>query len=283
MTVGAGGINIPMIRAGRTRLIREWEPEAVALQKRMQQFYDSYREYNAFRAPNNSDHFWPVLFPDIRQFKSDRRCRILEFGAGYTGFPGYLRQAGLRDRVHLTLHDVTRLNAEWLASEGDAAVIGPVSAISGEYDIIFSTCVLEHMANPAGGLEHLWRLVAAGGSLVLMSPRYDWPFYLPPSCDHLTRIARLALGIRVLACRIRTILGGNPQFLLLENLAMFHLPWTQDRDAVHLVSQYDLQAFFSARGGKIIPLHREWRGGLRDWKSWMVRTHLQICLKVVRA
>ena len=98
-----------------------------------------------------------------------------------SGFAGYLEQHGIRDLVELHAHDVTSHNVEWLRSAADQVYIGEVSEIDlpGEFDIIFSTYVLEHVSNPSVHLETLWKQLvpprspAGGGSLFLISPRYD--------------------------------------------------------------------------------------------------------------
>jgi SAM-dependent methyltransferase len=262
-----------------TELITEYHPKAPALRARMDAFYSNFSGYNAFQAPNHVDHFWPLLLSWLNSAtgKLTRPLRVLEFGAGRTGFPGYLKTHGLRERVHLTLHDVTRTNAEWLRGMGDEIQIGTVPKITGTFDLIFSTFVLEHMTDPDVSLRHLWSILSPEGAIFLISPCYDFPFYLPPACDHLRPWTRRGLGLCLIGWRLRTILTRRPAFLLLNDLAMFHLPWEQDRDAVHLASAWDVKTLFRQMGGRVTPLRSIWRGGYKDW---IVKRKLQLCVRI---
>jgi SAM-dependent methyltransferase len=255
----------------------------------MDRFYQEFPTYGAFGRASDIGHFWPLLRPVIGDAVRRRGiCRVLEFGAGRSGFGEELLRTKLRSVVLLTLHDVTASNRSWLDREGDQVIIGRVEEITGEYDLIFSTFVLEHMTDPEAALRHLWSLLAPRGGLFLTSPRYDMPFYLPPSCDHLPWPARVVTGLAVAYWRIRTAVFGRPAFLLLDDLSMFHLPWRRDRDAVHLVSLYDLRALFGRLGGRITRLRNLWTGNLGlllTWgglKDYIVKRHLLICLQVER-
>jgi len=272
-----------------SKLICESDAQVPILRAKLDHFYRDFSDYNAFRSPSNVAHFWPLLIPAIDAVCRRREtCRILEFGAGRTGFARTLLDHGLRKKVNFTTHDITDKNRLWLEQEADAICIGGVPAITGEYDVIFSTFVLEHMTDPQESLSHLWTLLASGGTLVVTCPRYDLPFYLPPSCDHLKFMDRLALAVKLLGWRTRTLLTGTPAFRLLDDLAMFHLPWAQDRDAVHLVSYYDLRAFFRRRGGRVKRGRNIFGGTIRDllsWggvKDWIVKRYLTVCLQADR-
>lgn len=265
-------------------LISEDNPRVVQLRAKMEAFYGGYRDYKAFSRPSNVEYAWEKLVPEIRlRVERQGLCRVLEFGAGCTGFPSFLQARGMRGLVRLTLHDVTRLNVEWLEKSGDEVVIGPVSALSGTYDLIFSTFVLEHMTDPKSGLESLWRLVAPGGVLVIVSPRYDFPYYLPPSCDHVSKWTRLNLSTALLWRRITTLLTGRPGFFLLDDLAMFHLGWEQDRDAVHLASHFDLKALFRRPDASISSLKCNEKWSAASWKHWFIRRFLQVCIKITKS
>jgi hypothetical protein len=266
-----------------TRLITENSHDAGRLRLQMEAFYRDFSSYTAFMEASRIEHSWPLMLPTIENcIKATGSCRILEFGSGKTGFAEFLRTHGVRNQVSLTLHDITPLCESWLKQEGDQVICGPILNLSGKYDLIFSTFVLEHMTNPSSGLIHLWDRLAPGGSMYLICPRYDLPFYLPPSCDHLSLVGRFLLGLRVAIHRVKTVIQQKPAFLLLEDLAMFHLPWKKDRDAVHLVSQTDLKIFFKKMDGQVYtlsPTSNPWHKGIKDW---IVKNHLTLCLRVDR-
>jgi hypothetical protein len=97
------------------------------------------------------------------------------------------------------------------------------------------------------------------------------PFYLPPSFDHRPAVARWLTGVYLLGRRAWTVLGGPPAFLVTTDPSVFHREWARDRDAIHLVSLFDLRAFARGRG----PLTRYalTSGSVKDW---IVKNLLQI-------
>lgn len=53
---------------------------------------------------------------------------------------------------------------------------------AGEFDFIFSSHCLEHLANPVAALEHWQQRLRAGGVLFLYLPHPDMSYWLPQNC-----------------------------------------------------------------------------------------------------
>ena len=271
------------------KLITEKDQTTVALRRRLDAYYATTGDYTAFQQPSQVAYFWKLLLPRIQAVIARQgTCRILEFGAGRSGFALFLREKGLREKVLLTMHDVTASNTAWLNEQADEVQIGPVPAIRGRYDIIVSSFVLEHMTDPQVSLCALWSAVEQQGGVYVVCPRYDCPFYLPPACDHLSLFERAILAVKVMGARLRTVIRRKPAFLLLSDAAVFHLPFTKDRDAVHLVSWPDLRILFHSKQAKIERLRfvwvDNWRGLLTPGglKAWFVTRFLLVGLAAER-
>jgi SAM-dependent methyltransferase len=201
---------------------------------------------------------------------------VLEFGAGRTGFAESI--GPLRDRVHLTVQDVTPVNADYLRLQADQVHIGKISDLRGPFDVIFSTFVLEHITDPKSTLETIFKLLEPGGSLLLFCPRYDVPFYLSHSADHYGWLVRLRMAAAVCWRRFATVVTGRPAFVIHSDPAILHLGWRMDRDAIHWASLIDLRVFFRDRG-KLEKLAIR-SGSFRDW---CVKNLLRINILFTRA
>jgi SAM-dependent methyltransferase len=208
-------------------------------------FYASTRDYLAFHAPSSQTLLWSHLTSELRDrvpTTVSRKPCVLEVGAGRSGLAGYLQSIGLRDKVQLHAQDVTAQNAAWLEEHFDAVTIGAVGEVPGEFDFVISSYVFEHVTSPRGFLDSVWGKLAPGGVIMMTCPRYDAPFYLPPSVDHVAAPRKLALACYVVWRRLLTLIMGRPAWLVLKDPAVFHLPFSIDRDAVHWVSWFDIRA-----------------------------------------
>ena len=159
------------------------------LQEQMDAFYASCPTYSAFREPSDARQEWDHVNAAILEHDGSKgRCRVLEFGAGRSGFAGFL--GGQRNSVDLTMQDITSVNEEILRAGSDHVHLGSLFALEGEFDVIFSTFVLEHICQPERTLRKLMTLLAPGGSLYLFCPRYDFPFFISHSADHYGKARR---------------------------------------------------------------------------------------------
>ena len=270
-------------------LVRERDQPTAALRRRMDAFYATVADYGDFRR-ERSEHPGPwghVLEAIVRRLAEPGfagPCRVLELGAGRTGFGDVLRArfATVPGAVHFTVQDVTAQNAEHLRAQADAFHLGPVDELipgaAGPFHVVFSTYVLEHVTDPAATLSRCLDLLALSGALFVFCPRYDVPFYLSPSASHLGRAGRLGLALRVLAARLHTLLTGDSAFLIHHDPAIFHGPFARDRDAVHWVSRLDLGAFFRARGADVMDLPLPAGPG----RDWVVKNLLTVRLRATK-
>ena len=232
---------------------------AAELAEKLRRFYEESQDYLAFHTPSDQVRLWSHVLAKVRSLPggaTNKKVRILEAGAGRSGLAGYFRKEGVRDEVVLHAQDVTKANEEWLTDEFDAVTVGDVAEVKGEFDIVLSSYVLEHVTEPQEFLNNLWLRLAPGGSLFLVCPRYDVPFYLSRSADHFNGLRRAAVALCVLTRRLRTYLSGKPAWLVHNDPAVFHLPFFRDRDAVHWVSWFDLRAYWP----DIQPLQLDYRG-----------------------
>ncbi len=249
-------------------LVNEAHPDASALRVALDRFYQNSPAYGAFVAPSDQSNCWRFVVEKVEAVIARKgSCRVLEIGAGRTGF----RHFCLAPELHFAAQDVTALNAEYLRTQADEVFVGDLQTVTGRYDVIFSTFVFEHITNPRATLERAWAMVTPGGALFVFCPRYDMPFYLPPSFDHRSAATRWLTGLFLLGRRVRTWLGGPSAFLIVTDPSVFHREWARDRDAIHLVSLFDLRAFARGRGWL-----RRCRLPSGSVKDWVVKNLLQV-------
>lgn len=210
------------------------------LTERMAAFYEQVGEYHSFLEPSHHPQFWAPVIERVRKVIGVRgSCRVLEIGAGRSGFAGTLGE--LRSKVVFDVQDVTARNLEYLGTQADHVFVGNPLEVNGRYDVIFSTFAWEHVTRPRAILSHLLDRLDRDGRVFLACPRYDFPGYLSPSARHLPLARRALLALWVLWRRFRTLASGRAAFLLHVEPAALHGPWFRDADAVHWASLWDLQ------------------------------------------
>lgn len=253
-----------------SRVLHQESDETVrSLERRLLDFYSTTSDYQSFNDPTPKDDFWAPIRADIAaRVAAGKPCRALEFGAGRTVFGDYL--GNLRPRVRFEVQDVTDRHRDFLARQADAAHFGDLLNVQGTYDVVFSTFVWEHVCRPAQTYEHLLSMLAPGGSLFIICPRYDLPIYTPPSARHYSTIRRWLVNAQALFRRIGSSLRGKPAFLIHTDPAVLSVKWYRDADAIHWVSLHDFSRA-TPRGFRI-RTHRVTRRGLagRFWARWML-------------
>ena len=133
-------------------LTSEENPQVAELRTRMDFFYQSTRDYIAFQETNHLPEQWGYVREAILSILKDRPiCRVLEIGAGKSGFAEFMQD--IKSRLHYTAQDITRTNEEHLQQAADSVYFGDIATLEGEYDVIFSTFVLEHISDPRHTLE----------------------------------------------------------------------------------------------------------------------------------
>ena len=256
-------------------LVHEAHPDVAALRGALDRFYQNSPNYEAFVAASEQTNCWRWVVEKIQAVIARKgSCRVLELGCGRTGF----RQFFNAPQMHFAVQDVTPLNTEYLRTQAKEVFVGDLLTVSGSYDVIFSTFVFEHVTNPQAMLERCWTLLEPGGALFVFCPRYDVPFYLPPSFDHRSRVEKCRAGLYLLTRRIRTWLSTTPDFLIMTDPALFHCEWARDRDAVHAVSLFDLRAFARRRG--VLRCFTIPSGGIKDW---IVKNLLQVNVAIEKS
>jgi 2-polyprenyl-3-methyl-5-hydroxy-6-metoxy-1,4-benzoquinol methylase len=253
--------------------------QKLELQRKLRDFYASVDDYTAFNQPSAQSHCWEAVGTDIlarlnTENSDESAIRILEVGSGRSGLSQWMNAKGLRSKVHLTCQDVTAQNVDWLERYCDSVVVGNLDQIAAcdGFDVIVSTYVLEHVADPSSHLDRLNSLLRPGGCIFLFCPRYDFPGYLCPSTRHLGVLSRFRLSMLMLRFRLASVLRREPAFLIQTDLAAFHGPFFLDADAVHWVSRLDLELWAERAS---LGFRRLAVGNPRPWtKDWIVKRWL---------
>jgi 2-polyprenyl-3-methyl-5-hydroxy-6-metoxy-1,4-benzoquinol methylase len=207
----------------RTSVTDSRNPVLDALSDRLRAYYTNSAEYFK-EAEGDKSRFYDLLKPALQRIIAERgTVRVLEFGAGRTSFPRWLSEQGLRANVTFAAQDVTPINQEQMNAICDETLFGDVEAINGQFDVIFSTFVYEHLVHPRRLLLHCIRLLTPGGLLFIVCPRYSFPGYIPPALRHLPRWRQLLLSVWIVT---------EP--------ALFATGFRRDADAIHMVSRTDL-------------------------------------------
>jgi SAM-dependent methyltransferase len=241
-------------------------PAIVELRSRLDDFYAKTTNYLAFQATVQRDAEYALideLLVDAIAGRTDGRARILELGAGRSGYRQYLDQHH-PNKFQYDAQDVTASNGEYLRPLCDKLFIGDISAMQGEYDLILSTFVFEHISNPLEFLSHVKRLLAQGGWHVIFCPRYDWPGYVCPSMRHLSRLRQLLHSAWLSSSRLMSRLDRRPRFWVNLDPSMFHGPWFRDADAVHLVGRFDVEQWHRLNGFDVRRLYLRC-GGMKEF------------------
>ena len=268
----------------RARLLPEAKmsiSEKLTLRRQLDEYYQKVSDYVAFSEASNQSGCWVHIENEIQRLqKNNKAVEILEIGAGRSGFGKWLQTRGLRNKVYWSAQDVTIQNLDWLESQANQVFYNDVSEITSHnnFDIVFSTYVLEHITDPPVHLEYLYGLLRPGGSLFIFCPRYDVPGYLCPSSRHLSWHVRLKFEIRWVLARCRSLWNHQPSFLLQTDLAAFHESYFVDADAIHWVSLLDLKFWAQSKGTRAQQLKIEVT--TVSVKEWIVKRLLTCSIRI---
>lgn len=263
-------------------ILQDPDPQQVEvreLRRRLDDFYDTTDEYNAFHVTHDRSALYRVLSRLIRDAAPSRdyQFRVLELGAGRSGYPIYAGENGMS--VRYVAQDVTASNQDHLKRLAEKVYVCDIADIPAEddgYDLIFSTYVFEHVSAPRNFLENVRRLLRPGGWHVIECPRYDVPGYVCPSLRHLPRAKQLGLSLKLTAARAVSAAKGEERFYVNIDPAMFHTKrWFRDSDAVHLVGQGDVVRWHRRNGFRMEPLHLPVTGG---WKRRLLTPRIRLAL-----
>lgn len=238
--------------------------EIATLEARLIEFYNTFAAYPAFSQPSEYPALWEAVIKHAKQVNRDTgSCRILEIGAGRSGFGPFLRRDHDGGKIHLTSQDITAANVNYLRSTSDSVVTENIDRLEGTWDIIFHSYVYEHLCRPRAFNEMLWSHLAVGGYLLIQSPCYDTPWYFPPCFDHLRKAEKLWDALRLWGSDFVSLFDKQPRFTIFSDPAIFHLPFESDRDAVHRVRKSDIRSLFATRA-KCTNFHLP-SGSRKDW------------------
>lgn len=258
------------------------------LEERMQIYYAGVPDYPAFHTSSHHPLEWQYVLRAVRGCASANQApvTILEFGAGRSGFPAWLRHqlmaAGDTTTVQITCQDVTATNRNYLQQVADAVVIAPLQEgvlPSASFNIIFSTHCFEHVVRPEQLLHALTHLLKAEGSLLLFAPRYDLPFYLSPSCSDLSLGQRLLLSLQLQLIRLHCRLRRCPSFVIDTRPACLDRSFRRDADAIHWVSSHDLELFAHGAGFTIRELDIS-RHAPAFSKQWLIDAFCKLSIEL---
>lgn len=244
---------------------RQDEPRVLALRRKMDDFYRTSTDYTAFREPAVKTREWAMMDTALDAIIAAKgRARVLELGAGRTAFLQHVADR----RPHIVFHcqDVTPVNADYLQHHADRLHVGDIAEIDGEFDLIFSTYVLEHVCDPQRFLAHVHRLLAPNGWHFVFSPRYDSVFYVCPSLRHQPLPVQMAANVRLALGRTAAVVSGVPRFWINCDPAVLHKPWRRDADAVHLVNRHSVESWHRQRGYRV----RRFAQAAHSWREWFL-------------
>jgi SAM-dependent methyltransferase len=224
--------------------------ELLVLQDKLLNFYKTNNAYTAYVEESNHDLQWDSIIELINvKYKRNDQIKILEIGAGKSGF--YHKLKFILPNYKYYTHDITEQNKEHLLNNSDKAIIGDINNIKENFDIIFSTYVFEHIANPEESLNHLVTMLNNDGSLIIFSPRYDFPFYISPSAKHYSIKKRIFISFWLYFFKIKMGLKRKSFFLIHKDPAVLYKKWATDYDAIHWVSFSLLKTYCKQNNLKI--------------------------------
>lgn len=241
-------------------LISESEKNKIEkLENRMTCFYQTVSDYPAFGDSESCSHEsqWNVIIDWIKENASATDIKVLEIGAGRSRFGEFLR-THCNVNVHYTAHDVTPINKIFLNKMADKVIISPVEKLAAEnqkYHVVFHSYVFEHVVRPLAFLRVIDLILYPGGMHCIECPKYDFFAYIPHSLDHIPLFERLIIKLR--QCFF------HKAFAIIDDPAVFHLPFRLDRDAVHWVSEKEIRRWYRGRA-KVATWHAK-SYGIRHW------------------
>lgn len=243
---------------------RRQRPRLEDLDARLARFYERVESYGAFTEPSDYTSVYELFLPYIPDTSPGAAAfRILEFGAGLTAFGRFIKAR--RRGIEFHAQDVTGRNRTHLQDAADVVHIGALASVPGTFDLVFSTYVVEHLADPIAAFQAIKRLLRPGGVHIVVCPNYELPGYVCPSLRHLDRVTQLRVTASLLRSRLEAYALKRPRFWVNTEPAALAVPWYRDADAVHLASQLEIDAWHRANGFDT----RRLRVPVRSARAWL--------------
>ena len=234
--------------------------EIQLLEQKLLNYYKTTTTYAAFDVAAISQHekqWTEMLHVTRNMFPDVKKLKILEIGAGRTGFKKYLEEKSVDD-VEFHCQDVTEKNIDYLSVNSDKVYIGNINEIKERFHLVFHSYVFEHISRPLAFLKQIDLLLHEKGVHCIECPKYDFALYLPHSLDHFSLLKRIVFKIKTFF--------HSPPFAIISDPAIFHLPFYIDRDAVHLVSESDIRNYYNKH---MISTWNYKTGGALDFKKFL--------------
>jgi 2-polyprenyl-3-methyl-5-hydroxy-6-metoxy-1,4-benzoquinol methylase len=103
----------------------------------------------------------------IQSLGFEKDARILDYGANWGYGVWQLQQAGYTDT---TGYELSRRRAAFGGKKLDVEIASSLGNITGQYDVIMSSHVLEHVPDPATSIRDQLSLLKPGGVVIAMTP-----------------------------------------------------------------------------------------------------------------
>jgi SAM-dependent methyltransferase len=201
------------------RLVESNDPAAAgairALERRLLAFYESNVSYYDCAASTDKTLFFDPIAEIVRSIVAARgRVRILEVGAGKSQLPEHLRRTLAAEQLDFVAHDINATNAQFYQDRGIPLLVGALSElkIAKPFDIVVSFFTFEHMTRPAECLDMMRAILRDDGRLIIVSPKYTLPLYIPPAIRHLGRMKQLQVNARLVVAALVAQMTRRPKF-----------------------------------------------------------------------
>jgi SAM-dependent methyltransferase len=121
------------------------------------------------------------------------------------------------------------------------------------FDCVLSTYALEHFVFPEKSLREMWRVCRRGGRVLVISPAYDDPRFLPPSTGHWNSLQRASLVLKQSLLQVgRHVRPHKYYFAQITQPRVLRGEYQPDFDAVHLVSAREVANLFRELGARFL-------------------------------
>ena len=192
-------------------------------------FYNSYSNYDSFISPRDHSHLYNhVVESDVKN--------ILEVGAGVSNAFRYFQEKN----INYHAQDISNQNSKFYDDHKINFLLGDLGMIKSNYNVIFSSYVLEHVTDPQKFLIDQLNLLSINGYILIECPNYYLPFHVPPSLRHYSIFKQFYL---TLLLYFENIFGRQNEFLINNKPAFKFIKWKRDYDAINIVSYRRLKRF----------------------------------------
>ena len=177
----------------------------IKLEEKLNYFYQTVQNYFP-----NSNHPYLYNYIKLNNFKN-----ILEVGSGLSGAVNHFTP-----KVY-SAQDIISRNYLFYNNKGYKFYNCKISEINDSFDCIFSTFVFEHIVNPKDFLDNLFKILNKNGKIYIICPRYDFPFYIPPSLRHNNILLQIFFTAKAHFFNLYYYLKNNINFIINYDPACF--------------------------------------------------------------